>query len=127
MASMPNAWPPSPGEAMHTQTFLGHPPGCAAALAAIATLEDEKLVERAATLGEAALARLVVAHGFEQDLVLLRCEAGRKKPWNVLDVRDSAVSGMNQGVEIAEPFQNILVVSDGRLWCRHLCALRNCL
>ena len=35
------------GEALHTQTFLGHPPGCAAALASIAVLEEEKLVERA--------------------------------------------------------------------------------
>jgi 4-aminobutyrate aminotransferase/(S)-3-amino-2-methylpropionate transaminase len=53
-----DAWPPSHGEAIHTQTFLGHPPGCAAALAAIGVLEDEKLVERAATSGAAALARL---------------------------------------------------------------------
>jgi 4-aminobutyrate aminotransferase-like enzyme len=53
-----DAWPPSPGEALHTQTFLGHPPGCAAALAAIATIEEEELVERAATNGALALARL---------------------------------------------------------------------
>ena len=38
------AWPDSDGEAMHTQTFLGHPPGCAAALASMTVLEDEKLV-----------------------------------------------------------------------------------
>jgi 4-aminobutyrate aminotransferase/(S)-3-amino-2-methylpropionate transaminase len=53
-----DAWPPSDGEALHTQTFLGHPPGCAAALASIAVLEDEKLVERAAEHGAAALAQL---------------------------------------------------------------------
>lgn len=53
-----DAWPPSPGEALHTQTFLGHPPGCAAALAAIATIAEEKLVEHAATIGAFALARL---------------------------------------------------------------------
>jgi 4-aminobutyrate aminotransferase-like enzyme len=53
-----DAWPPSDGEALHTQTFLGHPPGCAAALASIAVLEDEKLVERAAERGAAALAQL---------------------------------------------------------------------
>jgi 4-aminobutyrate aminotransferase/(S)-3-amino-2-methylpropionate transaminase len=52
------AWPASDGEAMHTQTFLGHPPGCAAALASMAVLEDEKLVERAAELGTVALAEL---------------------------------------------------------------------
>lgn len=52
------AWPDSDGEAIHTQTFLGHPPGCAAALASMAVLEDEKLVERAAELGGVALAEL---------------------------------------------------------------------
>jgi len=57
-AEVMDAWPPSTGEALHTQTFLGHPPGCAAALAALAVLEEEKLVERAAELGAEALARL---------------------------------------------------------------------
>jgi len=53
-----DAWPPSHGEALHTQTFLGHPPGCAAALAALAVLDEEKLTERAAELGSVALAFL---------------------------------------------------------------------
>jgi 4-aminobutyrate aminotransferase-like enzyme len=53
-----DAWPASRGEALRTQTFLGHPPGCAAALASIAVIEEEKLVERAAELGAAALAQL---------------------------------------------------------------------
>lgn len=57
-AEVMDAWPVSTGEALHTQTFLGHPPGCAAALAALAVLEEEKLVARAAELGAAALARL---------------------------------------------------------------------
>ena len=52
------AWPASSGEALHTSTFLGHPPGCAAALASLAVLEEEKLVERAADTGAAALAHL---------------------------------------------------------------------
>jgi len=51
-------WPVSTGEAIHTQTFLGHPPGCAAALASLAILEDELLPERAARLGTQAMARL---------------------------------------------------------------------
>jgi 4-aminobutyrate aminotransferase-like enzyme len=50
-----DAWPVSRGEALQTQTFLGHPPGCAAALASLAVLEEEKLVERAAETGAAAL------------------------------------------------------------------------
>jgi 4-aminobutyrate aminotransferase/(S)-3-amino-2-methylpropionate transaminase len=57
-AEIMDAWPPSRGEALHTQTFLGHPIGCAAALAAIAVIEGEKLVERSASTGAYALARL---------------------------------------------------------------------
>jgi len=52
------AWPKSRGEAIHTSTFLGHPLGCAAALASIAVLRDERLVERSAHLGARILARL---------------------------------------------------------------------
>ena len=50
-----DAWPPSAGEALHTQTFLGHPPACAAGVACLAVLEEEKLVEHAAEVGAAAL------------------------------------------------------------------------
>lgn len=57
-AEVMDRWPISRGEALHTQTFLGHPPGCAAALASLAVLEQEKLAERAAELGSWALARL---------------------------------------------------------------------
>ena len=53
-----DAWPPSDGEAIRTQTFLGHPPSCAAALASIAVMEDEKLVDHAADCGAFALERL---------------------------------------------------------------------
>ncbi len=57
-AEVMDAWPHSAGEAIHTQTFLGHPPGCAAAVASIAVIEDEKLVERSAENGARALAHL---------------------------------------------------------------------
>ncbi|MGH0028426.1 MAG: aspartate aminotransferase family protein [Myxococcota bacterium] len=53
-----DAWPVSHGEAIHTQTFLGHPPGCAAALASLAVLEEERLVERSAQVGARALEHL---------------------------------------------------------------------
>ncbi|MFP8874616.1 MAG: aminotransferase class III-fold pyridoxal phosphate-dependent enzyme, partial [Myxococcota bacterium] len=52
------AWPASHGEALSTQTYIGHPTGCAAALASLAVLEEEKLVPRAAELGAATLERL---------------------------------------------------------------------
>lgn len=57
-ATVMDAWPVSRGEALHTQTFLGHPPSCAAALASLAVIEEEKLVARAAETGAAALAAL---------------------------------------------------------------------
>ncbi|HEX2203247.1 MAG TPA: aspartate aminotransferase family protein [Longimicrobium sp.] len=52
------AWPRSRGEAIHTSTFLGHPVGCAAALASIAALREERLVERAAEVGATIQRRL---------------------------------------------------------------------
>ncbi len=55
-----DAWPVSCGEALHTQTFLGHPVGCAAALASMAVIEEEGLVGRSARLGAMALERLTV-------------------------------------------------------------------
>jgi acetylornithine/succinyldiaminopimelate/putrescine aminotransferase len=45
------AWGESRGEALHTSTFLGWPLGCAAALAAIAEMEDRDLPGRARTAG----------------------------------------------------------------------------
>jgi 4-aminobutyrate aminotransferase-like enzyme len=58
---MDAAWPPSSGEAIHTSTFLGHPVGCAMALAQIREIKALKLVPRSAALGKvllSALARL---------------------------------------------------------------------
>jgi len=49
---MDAAWPASQGEALHTSTFLGHPVGCAMALAQIAEIEKQKLVQRSARLGK---------------------------------------------------------------------------
>jgi 4-aminobutyrate aminotransferase-like enzyme len=45
---MDTAWPESTGEAIHTSTFLGHPVGCAMALAQIEELRSTRLVERCA-------------------------------------------------------------------------------
>lgn len=49
---MDRAWPPSEGEAIHTSTFLGHPVGCAMALAQIREIEKEHLVQKSHELGE---------------------------------------------------------------------------
>jgi len=40
------------GSAQHSSTFVGHPVGCAAALASIADLEEKNLVQRSHDLGE---------------------------------------------------------------------------
>lgn len=48
---MDAAWPGSTGEAIHTSTFLGHPVGCAMALAQIEEIRRLGLVERSARLG----------------------------------------------------------------------------
>lgn len=55
---MDAAWPPSNGEAIHTSTFLGHPVGCAMALANIAEIRAKNLVGRSAQLGEVLLREL---------------------------------------------------------------------
>jgi 4-aminobutyrate aminotransferase-like enzyme len=57
---MDTAWPVSQGEAIHTSTFLGHPVGCAMALAQIAELKRLKLCERSAKLGQALLKMLSI-------------------------------------------------------------------
>ena len=49
---MDAAWPESTGEAIHTSTFLGHPVGCAMALAQIRELKRFGLIERSAQLGD---------------------------------------------------------------------------
>lgn len=49
----------------HTSTFMGHPVGCAAGLAGIQVIQEEKLVERASALGismQSALQNLVARH-----------------------------------------------------------------
>ncbi|MGH7715414.1 MAG: aspartate aminotransferase family protein, partial [Vulcanimicrobiaceae bacterium] len=53
-----DVWEESRGEALHTSTYLGNPLACAAALANIREIEDQHLVERAASLGAKLGARL---------------------------------------------------------------------
>ena len=55
---MDTAWPASRGEAIHTSTFLGHPVGCAMALAQIKEIENSDLSESSAELGEFLLGEL---------------------------------------------------------------------
>lgn len=50
-ADVMDAWPPAMGEAIHTSTYLGHPVGCAMALAQIGELRHGDLPNRAARMG----------------------------------------------------------------------------
>ncbi|MCX7914837.1 MAG: aspartate aminotransferase family protein [Verrucomicrobiae bacterium] len=50
-ASVMDSWPPSEGEAIHTSTFMGHPVGCAAGVAALREMQRLNLPVRAAALG----------------------------------------------------------------------------
>ena len=52
---MDRAWPAASGEAIHTSTFLGHPVGCAMALAQLEEIKRLKLVERSAAQGRVLL------------------------------------------------------------------------
>jgi 4-aminobutyrate aminotransferase len=70
-AEVMDAWPESPGEAMHTTTFQGHPIACAAASAAIEAIEDEGLVQRSVEEGErwrTLLDQLAVQHPVVGDI-----------------------------------------------------------
>lgn len=46
------SWGASTGDSIHTSTFLGHPLGCAAALAVIQEIETNKLVDRSKNMGD---------------------------------------------------------------------------
>jgi 4-aminobutyrate aminotransferase-like enzyme len=69
---MDTAWPASSGEAIHTSTFLGHPVGCAMALAQIAEIRRRNLVERSAQIGPLLLEALSKVQGPKAKVV---CEA----------------------------------------------------
>lgn len=61
---MNRAWPASNGEAIHTSTFLGHPVGCAMALANLAEIRRLKLTQHSARLGRWLLGELAkLQHG----------------------------------------------------------------
>jgi 4-aminobutyrate aminotransferase/(S)-3-amino-2-methylpropionate transaminase len=53
-----DAWPRSAGEALHTQTFLGHPASCAAALASLQVAARDDLARRSRRLGKEVLDQL---------------------------------------------------------------------
>lgn len=82
-ATIMDAWPISKGEALHTSTFLGHPVGCALALASLAYWQGPGIavqVERAANAWTEALASL-------QDSPCVADVRGRGMLWGI-ELRD---------------------------------------
>ena len=73
---MDAAWPVSNGEAMHTSTFLGHPVGCAMALAQIAEIEKLRLPDRSAELGKLLLEALAAVEIPGKELICAGRGAG---------------------------------------------------
>jgi 4-aminobutyrate aminotransferase-like enzyme len=80
-----DAWPISGGEALHTSTYLGHPLGCAAAVATIDEIERLQLAQRARRLGDELGDRLSALRSLE-GVVEVR---GRGLLWGVA-FRDAA-------------------------------------
>ena len=56
--SVLSSWPENDGEAIHTNTFMGHPPSCATALAVLDIVEHLGVPERAKVLGSRLLSEL---------------------------------------------------------------------
>ncbi len=86
-------WGESKGEALHTSTFLGNPPACAAALAALDVLEEEDLPTRAVQMGA------VFAGGLER----LQAEF----PAEIVEVRGR---GLMLGLEFDSPSRALPLV-----------------
>ncbi len=79
-------WGESTGEALHTSTFLGNPLACAAGLAALSVLQDERLPQRAAEIGQ------LFAGGLR--------DLQASFPDKIKDVRGR---GLMLGIELASP------------------------
>jgi 4-aminobutyrate aminotransferase-like enzyme len=82
-----DAWPVSPGEALHTSTYLGNPMGCAAALANIGEIRRLDLPARAKKLGAVLASRLDGLRGKTS----VRDVRGRGLMWGI-EVADGATA-----------------------------------
>jgi acetylornithine/LysW-gamma-L-lysine aminotransferase len=92
----------------HTTTFGGNPLVCAAACAAIDILIEEKLVERAATLGayfKEKLVDLQVKHKVVREVRGLGLMLGMELRFDVLQI---ILQAMDKGVLILDAGRNVL-------------------
>ncbi|HET6896584.1 MAG TPA: aspartate aminotransferase family protein [Candidatus Baltobacteraceae bacterium] len=86
--SIMDVWPESPGEALHTSTYLGNPMACAAALANLGEIERMQLPQRARQLGLMLGARLDALRAHE-NVVAVR---GRGLMWGIEFTETSAAA-----------------------------------
>jgi len=95
-ADVMDAWPESTGEALHTSTFLGHPVGCALALASLKEWLNPQIAERVRT-----------AEGlWKEELAVL---AGAQ---DVMDIRGR---GLLWGIELRDAYGHALASRTGRI------------
>lgn len=95
----------TPGEALHTGTFVAHPLACAAALATLGVLERSRLPERAARLGERVARELAGLGGFPG----VRHVRGRGLLWAVeLDSGEAAARVAARALE-----QGVILLAGG--------------
>jgi 4-aminobutyrate aminotransferase-like enzyme len=130
--TMDAAWPASSGEAIHTSTFLGHPVGCAMALAQIREIQAGRLVRRAAQTGRWLLAELEKMTGSRGSLkvsargigLLAGLELSDSRGGPATDAAIRVLKGMLQRGYIMLPegeFSNVLsfspplIISEGQL------------
>ena len=86
--SLLQAWS-TPGEALRTSTFLANPVACAAALAVLEVLEQDRLPARATRLGAQVAARLA---GWSDRLPAVAAVRGRGLLWGV-ELRSRQAAG----------------------------------
>jgi 4-aminobutyrate aminotransferase-like enzyme len=108
-----DAWPPSPGEALHTSTFLGHPLGCAAALAVL-DLIGEGLPERVTRLGERLAAGLRSILGEAPGVGEIR-GAGLLLGIELVSAKGAALEGGAVRVAEAALAEGLMVLPGGEL------------
>lgn len=95
-AEIMDAWPESTGEALHTSTFLGHPVGCALALA---SLREWIKAETLKNVAEAAAM-------WKEEIAMM---AG------IQDVEEIRGRGLLWGIELRDSFGHALPARTGRI------------
>jgi len=91
-AAVMSAWD-APGEARHTATFVAHPLACAAALATLRVIADERLVDRGARIGAELAAAL---SDWPSRFAQVRAVRGRGALWGIEWRSPAAAAGFSE-------------------------------